>query len=348
MYPCNYGQVTFDKRPGSNAGGRLARGETYHRGEMTEGGPIGYVVLDPGCPGEGSFELVDRIFVGRECAGVDDSRRILLSDDLSVSRNHLEIRVDQGTSRAMVFDTSSNGTRVNGIRIERSVGVPLTSGDLVQIGDHVLEFRSGAGLTRGTEHAAAGTMYATDRPTMMAIAVGDLINFSTVSEQADGQVLARDIDRLYGALRELLGQHRGTVANYMGDAFFAVWELDADAQAVDHSLTFALAASHLTAEVAPTLALRYADGTPLRMGWALTSGPAVVHMMPGSLVMVLGDAVNVGFRLSGIAGRDGRPTVLASQAVLDKAVGPYGFGPPETVAVKGRVEPETIYGVTAP
>jgi hypothetical protein len=69
---------------------------------MDDGRPFGHIVVDPGSPGEASRPLVDRLFVGRECAGVDDAHRILLGDDMAVSRNHLEIRVDPEQSRAVV------------------------------------------------------------------------------------------------------------------------------------------------------------------------------------------------------------------------------------------------------
>jgi class 3 adenylate cyclase len=305
---------------------------------------VGHVVLDPGGPEEQSFTLVDRIFVGRECAGIDESRRIVVSDP-TVSRNHLEFRLDHDSTRAMVFDTSSNGTRVNGVRIERSVGVPLSSGDRVQVGTHVLEYRGVGGLTRGKEHVAAGTTFPADKPTTMVVVVGDLINFSTVSETADEEALARDIDKLYGALRDVLVRHRGTIANYMGDAFFATWEVGPDPEAVEHALSFVAQAARVVDEVTASLEMRYADGTAMRMGWAVTTGSVVVHMMPGSVVMMLGDTVNLGFRISSIAGRGERPTILVGQAIRDLAAGPYRFGEPETVQVKGRVEPETIYGL---
>jgi class 3 adenylate cyclase len=312
---------------------------------MTEDKPLGYVILDPGSPNEVTVPLVDRLFIGRECAGVDDSRRIVLGDDLVVSRNHLEIRVDPEASRAVVVDTSSNGTRVNGIRLERSVGVPLNGGDRLQVGSHVLEFRGETLVTRGSDRSTPSSTISIDTPTTMAMVVGDLINFSTVSEQADQKVLARDVDRLYRELRALLTHHRGTLVDYVGDAFFASWELEADVAAVDNALAFALNASRRVSELTPEFELRYADGTPLKMGWALTMGSVVMRLMPGSVVMALGDAVNVGFRISSIAGREGRPTILAVQAVREAAGEPFKFSEPETVPVKGRVGTETIYGV---
>jgi len=311
-----------------------------------DGQPFGYVVVDPGSPGEATRPLHDRIFVGRECAGVDDSHRILLGDDLAVSRNHLEIRVDPELSKAVVVDTSSNGVRVNGIRIERAVGVPVNAGDQIQVGSHVLEFRGGIVTTR-PEGSGQRSTVSVATPMTMAMIVGDLINFSTVSEQADQQVLVRDVHHLYTRLRELLAQHKGTLVDYVGDAFFASWELDVDPVAAANALRFALAADELASQCTADFELRYADGTPLRMGWGAVMGPVVMQLMPGSVVMVLGDAVNLGFRISSIAGREGRPNILATESVRQAADGAFSFGDPETVTVKGRVGIETIYGVSA-
>lgn len=312
----------------------------------TEGEPFGYVVLDPGSPGEATLPLFDRLFVGRECAGVDDAHRILLGHDLAVSRNHLEIRVDPELSRAIVVDTSSNGVRVNGVRIERAVGVPLHGGDHIQVGSHELEFRDAAATMRKPARTEQRSTTSITTPMTMAMVVGDLINFSTVSEEAEGLLLARDINVLYHKLRELLTEHRGTLVDYVGDAFFASWELDVDPAAAVNALNFALAADALVSKTTPDLELRYADGSPLRMGWALSMGPVTMQLMPGSVVMVLGDAVNVGFRIASISGREGRPNILATSVINEAADGSFTFGGPETVLVKGRAGEVTIYGVS--
>jgi len=322
-----------------------AFGDEHRWHRMTGGQPIGYVLVDPDRPEAASLPLVDRIFVGRECAGIDDMRRIILSDDLGISRNHLEIRADPETAQAVVVDTSSNGTRVNGVRIERAVSVPLSGGDRIQIGGHVLEFRLETAVTRPTQQLRSKGTVSVNDPIAMVLIVGDLINFSTVSEQADQQMLARDVDKLYRELRALLAQHKGTLVDYVGDAFFAGWELEADLSAADNALGFALAASESVSQCAGGLELRYADGTPLRMGWAATAGSVVMRLMPGSVVMALGDVVNLAFRIASLSGRDGRHNILATQAVKDAASGPYRFADPETVTVKGRVGIETIYGV---
>ncbi|MGP0032250.1 MAG: FHA domain-containing protein [Acidimicrobiales bacterium] len=310
-----------------------------------EGKTSGYVVVDPGTQGEVTVPLLDRLFVGRECAGVDDAHRILLGDDLAVSRNHLEIRVEPEASRIVVVDTSSNGVRVNTTRIERAVAVVLNNGDRISVGSHLLEFRSAMETTQrpaSSEHRATTSIAA---PMTLAIVVGDIINFSTVSEQAEQRILVRDVHALYHECRELLTKYKGTLSNYVGDAFFAIWEFDVDPAAGANALNFALEADTVVAKCAPDLELRYADGSPLRMGWGASFGPATMQLMTGSNVVVLGDAVNVAFRISGIAGREGRPHILATQSLRDVADGPFTFGEPETVSVKGRVGTETIYGV---
>jgi class 3 adenylate cyclase len=183
-----------------------------------------------------------------------------------------------------VVDTSSNGTRVSGIRIERAVGVPLQGGDRIQIGPHVLEFRR-AGSARGADREQPRATVSVDTPIDLVIVVGDLINFSTVSEHADQTVLARDVDRLYRQLRESLFEHRGTLVDYVGDAFFASWEPDADPAAVDHALGFVVAANQMVSELTAGPELRYGDGSPLRMGWGVTMGSVVMRLMPGSVIM---------------------------------------------------------------
>jgi class 3 adenylate cyclase len=303
-------------------------------------------VLDPGTASETTLPLHDRLFVGRECAGVDDAHRFLLPDDLAVSRNHLELRVDPDKAVVVVVDVSSNGSRVNGIRIERSVGVPLNHGDVIAIGDHTLELRVVPTTVRPAGGAQPRETVSIAKPMTMALVVGDLINFSTVSEHADPQVLARDIDHLYTELRKVLNGHRGTLVDYVGDAFFASWELDVDDDGPKHALEFALAAADRVAEMTPEFELRNVDGSPLRMGWGATMGPVIMQLMPGAVVMVLGDATNLAFRISSIAGREHRPNILATQAVRDAANGSFVFSDPEKVLVKGRETEETIFGVS--
>src|ERR1700758_4118715 len=91
--------------------------------------------------GEKSVPIFDQLFVGRECAGIDERRRLVISDP-NISRNHLEIRLDVAADRAYLIDTSTNGTLLNGMPLERAVQVPIKPNDRISMGDVELEFRS--------------------------------------------------------------------------------------------------------------------------------------------------------------------------------------------------------------
>ncbi|MGH9225947.1 MAG: FHA domain-containing protein [Acidimicrobiales bacterium] len=308
---------------------------------VTVGRSAAFLVVHPGTNEERLIPLRDRLWVGRDCRGVDEEHRFELSDP-SISREHFEIRLDLHQDRAYVFDTSTNGTRLNGSRVERAVPVPLKPGDRLRAGATEFEFRSvhfqGSGLDarQTTRNVSVARL---------AMVVGDVIAYSTISQHTQEGVLLESIDRLYGQLRGLLTLHRGTLNNYVGDAFFAIWELESMPDASEHALSFALDANDKVAEVAPSLAIRDPEGRPVQMGWGVALGQAAVSTLTGSLVSVLGDATNVAFRLSGLAGRNGLGDVLATKAVYDLTRDQFVFARSREVTVKGRTGTETIYEV---
>jgi adenylate cyclase len=206
--------------------------------------------------------------------------------------------------------------------------------------------------------------------TEMVMVVGDIIGFSTIAETTGDRVLLENIDRLYAGLRQILARHHGTLSNYVGDAFFATWEAAAfdgaapdgaapDGAALDgaaagggavHPARSAVAFTVEAAEAVPLIAagldLRDPGGGPLRMGWGVALGPAAMSQLTGMLVTVLGDATNVAFRLSGLAGRDGRPGVLVTDAVHRATSAAFAFTPPSAIQVKGRSQPVRVLGTS--
>ena len=77
------------------------------------------------------IEIVDRIYIGRTCQGIDPQRRILLEDP-RVSRDHAEINWTAG--QLQIIDTSSNGTWVNDIRMAAGSSRDLLDGDTIRVG----------------------------------------------------------------------------------------------------------------------------------------------------------------------------------------------------------------------
>ena len=322
------------------------------------------LVIASDCEQEQAIPIYDWLVVGRECAGVDDQHRLVI-DDPAVSRTHLGLRLDFQLDQAWVTDHSTNGTRLNGQRIARSIPVRIRPGDRVRVGRTELQFRSYR--FAAASHAGTPSLARHDRTLReisvpeMVMVVGDIVGFSTIAEHTDDRVLLENIDRLYAELRQILARHHGTLSNYVGDAFFATWEsfsypqrealesgapaggISAAAQA---AVGFALEGAEAVQRIGADLDLRDPEGGPVRMGWGVARGPAAVSQLTGMLVTVLGDTTNVAFRLSGIAGRDGRPDVLVTGAVHQVTAASFTFTAPSAIQVKGRAQPVEVLGAS--
>lgn len=307
------------------------------------------MTLHPGAETAREIPFTGRLFIGRECTGIDDSHSLVL-DDADVSRGHAEIRLDAGGG-AILIDTSTNGTRINGRRIERAAPTPLRSGDRLRIGSTELLFTTaedaGADDLGGRSDPRRTTIQRTALSEAVLV-VGDIVDYTSLAEHSDNAQLASSLTELFGVLTQAVRAHNGTIAYYAGDALFAVWESDHDSSAPVRAIEFALAASDLVSNLAPGFALRTQEGSPLTMGWAVVSGTVAMTTLAGATVTVLGDAVNVAFRIAGLAGRDGRATVLASEDVCERAAGSCAFGAAELVSVRGRDAPEPTRGVARP
>jgi adenylate cyclase len=297
-----------------------------------------------------STPVYDWLVVGRECPGVDELHRLLI-DDRAVSRTHCELRLDLELDQAWLTDHSTNGTRLNGRRIERSVPVRIKPGDRVRLGQAELQFLSrrftaaaGAGGHRGSvqEHMTVREFTVVE----MVMVVGDVVGFSTIAENTDELVLLENVDRLYAGLRQILAGHHGTLSNYVGDAFFATWEAAAVPDAARAAVAFAVEAAETVPRIAEGLDLRDPGGGPVRMGWGVASGSAAVSQLTEALATVVGDATNVAFRLSSAAGRDGRAGVLVTEAVYRATAEGFAFTAPTAIQVKGRTQKVRVLGAS--
>ncbi len=303
--------------------------------------PLGYLVVADVGP-ERQVPIFDQLFVGRECAGISEKRRLVIPDP-EISRTHLEIRLDAVADHAFVIDTSSNGTLLNGVRLERAMPLPIRPGDVIRIGDLALTFRSQR-FTSVARLPAPPTPARISQIAMVMV-VGDIVNFSTISQVTDEGVMARSLHTLWHRLGAVLRAHHGTLSHYAGDALFAVWELGSFADAAELAIDFALASNRVVDELGPELPLRAPDGNPIRMGWGVVVGMAAVAAMTRSADAVIGDSTNVAFRLAGLAGRQGRSAVLATSGVHHSALAKFVWGEGESVEIKGRVGMEIVYPV---
>jgi adenylate cyclase len=305
--------------------------------------PPAYLVVNDGSS-ERRVPIFDQLFIGRECAGISEARRLVIPDP-EMSRTHLEIRLDATADQAFLIDTSSNGTSLNGVRLERAVLAAIKPGDEIQIGDVALTFSSQR-FTTAAAFDPKRTQARIGRAAMMMV-VGDIVNYSTISQVTDEQVMAHSLHTLWNQLGGALQAHRGTLSHYAGDALFAVWEVARFPDAAERAIDFALAANRLVEKLGPDLPLRGPDGSPIHMGWGVVQGMAALAAMTRSVDAVIGDATNVAFRLSGLAGRQGRAAVLVTSGVHNAVATQFTWGTSESVEIKGRSGMETVFPVIA-
>jgi adenylate cyclase len=298
-----------------------------------------YVVVNPGRPDERWVAVRSRLFVGRECEGIDDEHRLLI-DDPEVSRSHLELRVDPGSGRTSVVDLSTNGTYLDGVRLARAHAVPVKSGNQLHVGSAVLEFRTDR--TRTTQTVDTRSTLRRTGARQLIMAVGDIAEYTTIAEDTPPEVLARGLDVIFEALQDILWQEHGSLAHYAGDAFFGVWEPERIKEAAVRAVSFVVRAVHTLAQLGPRLPIHVGDAGLVRMGWGIVDGPASVQSLPGGIIGVVGDATNLAFRLAGLAGRAGNGDVLVSQSISEQTGPTFRFGPLRSVMVKGRHEAEFV------
>lgn len=269
-----------------------------------------------------------RLFVGRECAGIEPRQRLIV-DERSISRDHFELRSDSGGTTRLI-DHSTNGTWLNGRRVERGEPVKLADGDRIEVGELTLEFRASA---VAPSHVETDLTIRTAGVIPLAIVVGDVIGYTSMTERHGAEPVARTMETVFASLRDLLPAYRGTVGNYVGDALFAAWDTRRDEQALANAIGFALDAARLAAD------LPGPDEAPLRMGWAVTFGEAVAGRPALSRDSIHGDAVNLAFRLASLAGREGLPDVLVTAEVVEGAPRAAVFAPIDELSIKGRTAP---------
>lgn len=279
-----------------------------------------------------------RLLVGRTCEGAGPDRCLTL-DDPAVSRDHLEIVV--GSTGARLVDLSTNGTYLNDRLIERGATVGLKDGDRIELGATSLEFHCQETLPRHPAPRSRSTVHA-PHPARLAIVVGDIVGYTELTDRLGAVAVAAATDTLFAALASLVASRRGTVRNVAGDAIFAAWDMGRDQDAADQAVRFALAAAALVAAQAPSLTIRDAAGAPLRMGWAVTAGEAVVGRPRAGRDALHGPAVILGFRLASVAARSGHGHVLVTDEVAAAAPSAATYGSAIELAVKGVATAATV------
>jgi adenylate cyclase len=193
------------------------------------------------------------------------------------------------------------------------------------------------GLIAAMAHAEGpeerwGRLYRVRDARSVTVLFADLQGFTSYSEREEPAAVAQTLDAFFAVAIPALERHDGRVDRLVGDAIFATFEGER------HAERAARAALELQSETG-ALAAEHPGWPRFRVG--LNSGDASVGVLgtgTGRTYSAIGDAVNLGSRIEGLAPAGGVALSADTAAQLWGArTRPLG-----TVAVKGREEPVEV------
>ena len=283
-------------------------------------------------------DLGKTTFIGR----LRDSQLCL--QDEKVSRQHAMVR-QQGNDYWLFDLGSSNGTYVNGHLA--NVGLKLNDGDRITFGDHKFVFVERLGLG-GNGNGIGFDIDATHAQihlTPMLILVSDIKGFTEISETLPPEVLANSIGAWYRECERVISESDGAVDKFIGDAVLAYWtdtSAETRGQAMRaatelHRACHAILESHReTFEQA---------GTSFEIGAALHLGDVAHGAMSQGTFTLLGDAVNVTFRLESLTRTLGKEILVTREFLEGWKERDTHFHPEGAHPVKGRRIPLEVFSL---
>jgi class 3 adenylate cyclase len=295
------------------------------------------------------IEIVDRVYIGRTCKGIDPQRRILL-DDPKVSRNHAEISWTAG--RLQVLDTSRNGIWVNNVRMSAGSYKDLLDGDVIRIGNFVFRVVGPevAEDSRLDQPLTELTIVSSLEEVVTSL-VADMRGFTAYSQSHASSDVYDMIREIFDQFSKTVEDFNGTIKDFAGDAVFAFWEHQFEDPATQSVRACRAALGQLQefSQILVELAGKYTDVEKLQMGWGITTGPIILSQFGSRAadLAVVGDCVNLASRLAGMANKDIPENIIIcarTAALVENHFAARDLG---RFDIRGRQGQERIFALSA-
>ncbi len=235
----------------------------------------------------------------------------IVLDDPSVSRRHAMVRLQDGVF--WFYDLGSyNGSSINGSHV--TGGRELTHGDTIEISKFLFAFRTDNPTEATTMAPPDAQTIAHFRTSPAIILVSDIQGFTRLSEKFPPEVVAQMIGSWYAECEQIISSCSGVVDKFIGDAVLAYWlsdRPDTKANALRAATSLQAACRKISVDLEATT-----GGHEMRSGVALHTGEVAHGGMGGGERTLIGDAVNVAFRLEALT-RDIDALVVTSSDFLD-------------------------------
>ena len=293
------------------------------------------------------LEIVDKVFIGRSCKGVDPQKRILVQDE-QVSRDHAVI--SRRAEQLQITDRSKNGTWVNGIRLAAGASSNLGDGDTIRLGEFSLRVFYPENVTNVTD-AAILTDGTRVTPTQIIVTnvVADVREFTTFSQENASSDVYALMKEIFDTFSAIVYNFKGTIKDYAGDAVYAFWDHTVEPISTQAVLACqaAIQQTQTINEIRAKLSGKNIASDNLQMGWGITTGKVTMshYGSRAADLALVGDCTNLAFRLSGLANKQlSEKIVICSQTAElirnDLTIKDLG-----NVAIKGRTGKEHVFGL---
>ena len=296
------------------------------------------------------LELIDKVFVGRSCTGIDPQKRILVNN-AQVSRDHAVI--SRRSKSLKIKDMSKNGTWVNGIRLAAGASSDLANEDVISVGGVSITIytQSDDAVTQENAILTEGTMV-TPTEVVVTNVVADIREFSTFSQtHASAEVYAL-MKEVFDAFSNIVVRCKGTIKDYAGDAVYAFWDHHVEPASPQAVLACraALQQDQALSEIRSGLSGKNVAAANLEMGWGISTGKVTLsHYGSRSADLALvGDCTNLAFRLSGIANKDFSDKIIVCSQTADLVRDDFSLQDLGTIPIKGRKGREQVFGLKKP
>jgi adenylate cyclase len=285
------------------------------------------------------IELGNLLTIGRSSAC-----QVVL-DDHEASRNHAEIRLVGGRYRLSDLG-SVNGTWVNGRRL--TAPKDLDNGDQIRIGRVTLRFDAAPSAAQFDQTAAPSTKFIR-RTERVVVLVADIRNYTGMSEVLPASDLLQLVSDWFREATDIIQSHTGMIDKFIGDAIMACWvaaSKSGTSNEVNQALQAAIKLIGLAGNFSTRLSAQF-PGHTFRIGIGLNIGDAMLANVgtgENQSFTVVGDSVNIAFRLEALT-KEKQAPVIVSKDITESAASEYQFHDLGEVTVKGRKEPVSIWAL---
>jgi class 3 adenylate cyclase len=293
------------------------------------------------------LEIVDKIFIGRSCKGVDPQKRILVQD-AQVSRDHAVI--SRRAEQLQITDRGKNGTWVNGTRLAAGASNELADGDTISLGEFSLRVLYPENITHVTDAAILtdGTRV-TPTEIMVTNVVADVREFSTFSQENASSDVYALMKEIFDTFSAIVYNFKGTIKDYAGDAVYAFWDHAAEPISKQAVLACqaAIQQTQTINEIRAKLCGKNIAADNLRMGWGITTGKVTMshYGSRAADLALVGDCTNLAFRLSGLANKELSEKIVICSQTAELIRNDLKIKNLGAVAIKGRTGKEHVFGL---